>query len=144
MKNNKETEGYLILDKMEDILDGTGIKICEKKEYVSNRFIVWEKVSSVSDKKWIIFDLKNQSIIAVFSGTKNPFDEYNDLDLAPLLAGDYCDFLNDKYVDKEMNKEWGKIDVQKRIEYHEKQLEILKSGDCFWNRHGNKVQSKRI
>ena len=61
--------------------------------------------------------------------------------IAPLLAGDITDFLNEKYIDKNINEEWGKIDVQARIKYHEEQLRMLKSGNPFtWTEHGNSVK----
>ena len=63
-------------------------------------------------------------------------------DLAPLLAGDYCDFLNEKYIDKEFNKEWREVDVDARVKYHEEQIEMLKRGNYTWNRHGTGVEEK--
>lgn len=56
------------------------------------------------------------------------------------LAGDYCDFMNDKYFDKNINEEWGKIDHLKRIEYHLEQIHILMKGNANWNKHGNGVE----
>lgn len=56
------------------------------------------------------------------------------------MAYDYCDFLNDKYVDKNVNEEWGKIDRLKRIEHHENQLKLLRSDNrLHFNEHGNEV-----
>jgi hypothetical protein len=57
------------------------------------------------------------------------------------MAYDYCDFLNDKYVDKNVNKEWGPINRKERIKYHEEQLKLLKSDKrLHWNEHGNRVE----
>lgn len=57
------------------------------------------------------------------------------------MGYDYVDFLNDKYVDKEVNAEWGEIDRLKRIQHHEKQIKLLKGNKrlCF-NEHGNEVK----
>ena len=56
------------------------------------------------------------------------------------VMGDICDFLNDKYIDKNINEEWGKIDINKRIKYHEEQIEILKKENPHWKEHGNGVK----
>jgi hypothetical protein len=57
------------------------------------------------------------------------------------LAHDYVDFLNDKYHDKEINKEWPKINRGERIKYHLEQLQLL-TGDkmLVWNEHGTGVK----
>jgi hypothetical protein len=62
--------------------------------------------------------------------------EYFPDEVAPLVAGDIIDFLNEKYIDKNINEEWGKIDVEARIKYHEKMIEILKTGKARFNNHG--------
>ncbi len=56
------------------------------------------------------------------------------------VMGDILDFLNEKYIDKNINEEWGRVDVDARIKYHEEQIKILKSGNGHWNRHGNGVE----
>lgn len=58
----------------------------------------------------------------------------------PNLIGDICDFLNDKYIDKNIDEEWPKVDVKARIKYHEEQIKILKGGKYSWNEHGNGVK----
>jgi len=58
-----------------------------------------------------------------------------------LMAHDYCDFLNDKYCDKEVNKEWPKINRLARINYHLEQLSILINSErVVWGEHGNEVK----
>lgn len=52
---------------------------------------------------------------------------YIPFELAELLAGDICDFLNEKYIDKKINEAWGKPDVEARIKYHEEKIKILKN-----------------
>jgi hypothetical protein len=59
---------------------------------------------------------------------------------ARALAEDYCEFLNDKYVDKGFNQEWGPPDVKKRIKYHKKQIKLLESGNYSWREHGDGVR----
>ena len=57
------------------------------------------------------------------------------------MAGDYVDFLNDKYCDKEINQEWPPINKKERIRYHLEQIELLKSDKPLrWNEHGNGVE----
>jgi hypothetical protein len=82
--------------------------------------------------------LDREKLVAVFIGG----DRFGETpkDLAPLLAGDYCEFLNSKYIDKNFNEEWGKVDVEARIKYHEEQIKILKSGEYYWNENGDGVE----
>lgn len=62
-------------------------------------------------------------------------------EIGRLMAGDYCDFLNDKYCDKEINEEWPKIDRETRINYHTDQIIKLKKKDFVrWNEHGTGVE----
>lgn len=61
------------------------------------------------------------------------------------LAWDIVDFINDKYWDKEINKEWPKISLEEQLKYHESQVEILKEAiktgkSLRWNEHGNGVE----
>ena len=57
------------------------------------------------------------------------------------VAGDIVEFLNDKYVDKNMNEEWYHPDREARIKYHEEQLKILRSGKPIgYTEHGNGVK----
>lgn len=57
------------------------------------------------------------------------------------VAGDYVEFLNDKYCDKEINQEWPPINKEERIRYHLEQIELLKSDKPLrWNEHGNGVE----
>lgn len=57
------------------------------------------------------------------------------------LAHDICDFLNDKYFDKNINEEWKEIDRKDRIRYLLQQAFILSNDDRIsWNRHGNGVE----
>ena len=67
--------------------------------------------------------------------------KFPDTELGRAMAGDYVDFLNDKYCDKEVNKEWPKIDRMARIKYHLEQISILIDSDkIFWGEHGNEVK----
>lgn len=56
------------------------------------------------------------------------------------LSGDIVDFLNDKYVDKNINEEWFYPDREARIKYHKEQLKILENEKpvCY-TEHGNGV-----
>jgi hypothetical protein len=74
-----------------------------------------------------VYDLKSGKIIAMFKDNS--------------LAHDYVDFLNDKYHDKEINKEWPRINRGERIKYHLEQLQLL-TGDkmLVWNEHGTGVK----
>jgi hypothetical protein len=96
------------------------------------KFKVLEYASSYE-----ILNLEDHGIIAKFF-MDNPNDN------AKGLAHDYCDFLNDKYLDKEINKEWPLIDdkiKQKRIKYHIEQLNKLGFNDNLgWNEHGTGVE----
>ena len=87
--------------------------------------------------KWPIYIINSYNPILVAEIIGGPWKGY--LYEADLLAGDIVDFLNEKYIDKNINEEWGEIDVEKRIEYHEEQIRILKSGKHRWNKHGNGV-----
>jgi hypothetical protein len=66
---------------------------------------------------------------------------YLSTEIAPLVAGDYAEIFNDKYVDKEINKEWGKIYRYERMVYHIEQLQLLTSDKkLHWNEHGTGVE----
>ena len=56
------------------------------------------------------------------------------------IIGDICDFLNDKYIDKEMNSDWGRANKEARIKYHKEQIKKLESDSCVWNEHGTGVE----
>lgn len=57
------------------------------------------------------------------------------------MAHDYCDFLNDKYCDKEINEEWPSIDRKERIKYHLNEIEkLVDNKKLHWNEHGNGVE----
>lgn len=56
------------------------------------------------------------------------------------MAYDYCDFLNNKYCDKNINQEWPKPKNKKRLEYHAEQLMLLLSGGkVVWSEDGDEV-----
>ena len=60
---------------------------------------------------------------------------------AKCVGGDIIAFINDKYVDKNVMEEWGKINRQKRIKYYERQVEKLERlENISWNEHGNGVE----
>lgn len=57
------------------------------------------------------------------------------------LAGDICDFLNDKYCDKNVNEEWGRVKRLKRIKYHFLELiKLIFHKYSRYNEHGNGVE----
>ena len=61
--------------------------------------------------------------------------------ISPLIAEDYVEFLNDKYIDKEINEEWGVINRKERIKYHLEQLSKLTSDkELSWTEYGNGVK----
>ena len=89
----------------------------------------------VEDKPYKVFD--NELYMVVIVGSGEVIAYFNDR----YVAGDYVDFLNDKYVDKEMHKEWGKVNVAKRIIYHAAELIKLSHYKHFYyNDHGNEVK----
>lgn len=56
------------------------------------------------------------------------------------VLGDFLDFLNDKYVDKNINEEWADVSREKRIDHLLEELDILLFNKyCFWNKHGTGV-----
>lgn len=67
---------------------------------------------------WYIIQVYPQpsKIIAVFVGGDD--EKYLDKDIAPLVAGDYVEFLNEKYLDKEINAEWPPQDPLIYLDYH--------------------------
>lgn len=56
------------------------------------------------------------TIVAEFIGSND--EKYLDKEIAPLMAGDYVEFLNEKYVDKKINQEWPAQDKKARLKYH--------------------------
>ena len=87
------------------------------------------------DNDIIVYSLRSGIILARF-----PYG-FQLKEIAEALAHDYCDFVNDKYHDKSINKEWPKIDRRKRLEYHLEQARILSSDKrIVWNKHGNGVK----
>lgn len=71
-------------------------------------------------KQWRVVRVYPQPsvVVALFIGG-NPDDKYMDEELAPLLAGDYVEFLNEKYLDKNINEEWPpKENYKTRFDYH--------------------------
>jgi len=87
-------------------------------------------------KSWIIMSIEeNPKVVARF-----PIEDYGD-NIARALAHDYCEFMNDKYHDKNINEEWGSINRSNRIKYHLEQLMLLNSKKrIHWNKHGNGVE----
>lgn len=98
------------------------------------------------DRKEAIIDNEKLTVVPVLQ--VEPKIERIALFLKTELSGDVMEFLNEKYLDKSINMEWGKIDREARVKYHEteierhkKQLELLKSGkDLVWNENGNGVE----
>ena len=94
--------------------------------------------SNICDEVWRI---KKEPEETLFEIIVKDSPEYVDKDVILHIAGDVLAFLNEKYIDKEINAEWGKVDVDKRIKYYEKQIELLKSGKYCWNNNGDGVSS---
>jgi hypothetical protein len=114
------------------------------------KFKVKDEPAECPDSKcdytiWTVIQIKPEyKEICEFTGQTKGC-EHDDLFLSPeiarALAHDYCDFLNEKYIDKNINEEWGKIDREARIEYHLEQLSLLNYKDNLkWNEHGNGVK----
>jgi hypothetical protein len=93
------------------------------------------------DDKFIVIEIYPENkIIAEFPFKKGVTNLYSK-EIAGALAGDYCEFLNNKYCDKEINKEWPRIDRESRIKYHEEQIRLLKSKEnVSWNEDGDGVE----
>lgn len=74
---------------------------------------------------WKVIRVKPQPsvIVAQFVGGED--ENYIPRDLAPLLAGDYVEFLNEKYLDKEMNAEWPPMDKEQHLAYHLERVKEL-------------------
>jgi len=97
--------------------------------------------SVVLDDRWIVIEIYHEiKIIAEFpfkDGVTNLYSK----ELARALAGDYCEFLNNKYCDKEINKEWPPIDRESRIKYHKEQIQLLEGKEhIIWNEDGDGVE----
>jgi len=61
------------------------------------------------------------------------------------VLGDIIEFLNFKYIDKEINDEWGKVNVEARIIEHLKQIDALMNiKNPLWNEHGNGVETSQL
>lgn len=119
------------------------------------KFIVGNKPNKVHASRWVPFNTVNRikscqaNVYNVIKLTENGkpelMAEFPDLnnEYAEAMAHDYCDFLNDKYCDKEINKEWPQINREERIKYHLEQLQLLRSDKrLYWNEHGNGVKRK--
>lgn len=78
---------------------------------------------------WQVIQVKPQPprLVAEFYGCNGSGYEYFlEEDTIPLVAGDYVEFLNEKYVDKNINEEWPVPDKRQHLEYHIKRaLELL-------------------
>lgn len=78
--------------------------------------------------------------IADFTGMNSISNPFMNTSIAEALAHDYCSFLNEKYIDKNINEEWGKIDINARIKYHFEQIRKLQDKrELRWNSDGNGV-----
>lgn len=92
-------------------------------------------------------DENHQVPVALFVGRADKKRLSNegstDDEIAKLMAGDYVSFLNDKYIDKEINADWGKPNKEERIKYYKEQIRILEEENYVWNKHGNGVEIGR-
>ena len=67
------------------------------------------------------------------------FPDFNEF--AKNIAYDYCSFLNNKYCDKDINKEWPKPNNKQRLQYHSEQLMLLLSGrKVKWSEDGDCIK----
>lgn len=82
-------------------------------DYNDNNFDYWE-VKLLGDPS---------KTICEFVGGDN--DHYMDKDVIGLVAGDYVEFLNEKYFDKGMNQEWPPRTKLQQLEYHQRRVEEL-------------------
>ena len=86
------------------------------------RFIVSEApIMKGGMKGWKVVQVSPQppKLVAYFFG---PTPE-----LAPLIAGDYVEFLNEKYFDKVMNEDWPPRTKEQYIEYYKERLRELEN-----------------
>lgn len=83
-----------------------------------HRFMLREPYGNeYGGKTWQVIMLGDPVVlIAEFVGV----DEkgFLDNDVAPLVAGDYVEMLNEKYLDKNINEEWPPKDEEKYLDYH--------------------------
>lgn len=86
--------------------------------FILSDFPVNVKIDDNEETMWKVRLVNPQppKTIAGFIGSDD--DEYLDKDIAPLLAGDYVEFLNEKYLDKEINAEWPPQDKELYLKYH--------------------------
>ena len=71
---------------------------------------------------WPFIEVNSGLTLAYFTGALFK-KEFFENDITPLLAGDIMSFCNFKYIDKEINEVWGKIDKKSRIEKHLNRLQ---------------------
>lgn len=109
----------------------------------SRSSLEWGDVPEEAHRTYPIIIKNSEGRIAIAVQVVGGFESegYIPFELAELLVGDICDFLNDKYCDKEINAEWPEINPEERIKYHEEQIEILKSSKYVWNEHGTGVEN---
>ena len=69
-------------------------------------------------KAWEVVEVTSSpsKVIAYFPGYDNK--DYLDLEEARQVAGDYVEFLNEKYIDKNINEEWPPKDPLLYYNYH--------------------------
>jgi hypothetical protein len=130
----------------------------EYKGRIVMEFIIGNKPNEVHASRWVPFNTKTgceTCCATVYQVLKidregkyidKPLElvaEFPDInnEHAEAMAHDYCDFLNDKYYDKEINKEWPIINREERIKYHINQLnKLVNSERLRWNEHGTGVK----
>lgn len=113
-----------------------------------HRFVVAEEpkieyddifTDKIAFEYWEIYNLDTHRTFLTVVGSDR--QGYLPRNIAPLLAGDICEMLNSKYIDKNINEEWFEADRKARIKFHEEQKKLLESGKYTnWNEHGTGVE----
>ncbi len=88
--------------------------------------------------RFMLADVKaEKNFITIMVHTEKSIEQ----EKAELVGGDVTDFLNDKYLDKEINAEWPEINRKSRAQYHIRQAQkLLSDKRLVWNEHGTGVK----
>lgn len=99
----KDIDELLVKPKLKFMLRDTP----NRQKVDDNELVGWEVIQILPEVR----------LIGTFWGNDEAKD-YLDIEVARAMAGDYVEFLNDKYFDKEINKEWPKPNNEERAKYH--------------------------
>lgn len=70
-------------------------------------------------------NMEPSKVVAEFVGSDS--EKTLSREIAPAVAGDYVEFLNEKYLDKEINAEWPPMNKMLYLKYHlERASELAK------------------